>query len=103
LDRPLGSRHPRHGFVYGVNDGFLTGVSAPDGGFQDAYVLGELRPIDRFVGECIAVIRRLDDAEEKLMVAPPGVSFTDDQILRATDFQERRFRSIIDRKGPSQD
>ena len=31
VDRPLGSRHPRWGFVYEVNYGYLPGVIAPDG------------------------------------------------------------------------
>jgi inorganic pyrophosphatase len=100
IDRPLGSKHPQHDIFYEVNYGFVPGVSAPDGEFQDAYVLGVAEPVGRFIGECIAVIRRLDDIEDKLVVAPPGVSYSDEQIRRATDFQERHFRSTILRKDP---
>ena len=31
MDRPLGSRHPRHGFLYEVNYGYVPGTLAPDG------------------------------------------------------------------------
>ena len=39
IDRPLGSRHPQHGFIYPVNYGCLPGTLAPDGELCDAYVL----------------------------------------------------------------
>ena len=31
IDRPLGSTHPTHHFVYEANYGFIAGVKAPDG------------------------------------------------------------------------
>ncbi len=31
VDRPLNSRHPKHGFVYELNYGFIPGTMAPDG------------------------------------------------------------------------
>jgi len=49
MDRPLGSRHPRHGFLYLLNYGFIPDTLAPDGEAVDAYVLGVFEPIDRFV------------------------------------------------------
>jgi len=98
IDRPLGSRHPRHELVYEVNYGFVPGMIAPDGEFLDAYILGEAEPSSRFEGECIAVIHRLDDDDDKLVVAPPGLSYTDEQIRQATEFQERFFQSVIVRK-----
>ena len=38
IDRPLGSRHPRWGFIYPVNYGFVPDTPAPDGDDLDAYV-----------------------------------------------------------------
>ncbi len=35
FDRPLGSKHPKHGFVYEVNYGYLDGVKATDGEDRD--------------------------------------------------------------------
>lgn len=31
IDRPLGSKHPQHDFVYDTNYGFIQGIKAPDG------------------------------------------------------------------------
>ena len=41
MDRPLGSKHPKHGFIYTVNYGFIPGTISGDGEELDAYVLGE--------------------------------------------------------------
>ena len=84
IDRPLGSHHPTHGFLYPVNYGCLPGVPAPDGEDLDAYVLGVDQPLERFEGVCIAVIHRLDDDDDKLVVVPEGVEMSDEQI-RDTD------------------
>lgn len=53
IDRPLNSKHPKHGFVYEVNYGFVPDTKAPDGEEIDAYVLGVNEPIDEFSGKCI--------------------------------------------------
>lgn len=95
IDRPLGSRHPRHGFLYPVNYGCLPGVPAPDGEDLDAYVLGIDQPLVEFIGICIAVIHRLDDEDDKLVVVPSGLALSDQEIHALTDFQESFFQSII--------
>ena len=95
IDRPLGSPHPQYGFLYQLNYGYLPGVPSDDGEDLDAYVLGVVESIASFEGECIAVIHRLDDSDDKLVLAPPGRQFTDDQIRALTEFQERWFTSII--------
>ena len=95
IDRPLGSLHPEWGFFYPVNYGYIPGITAPDGDYLDAYVLGVFDPLDEFRGCCIAVIHRLDDKDDKLIVVPEGKSYTVDQIHALTEFQERFFQSII--------
>jgi inorganic pyrophosphatase len=95
IDRPLGSRHPRWGFVYPVNYGYLPGVPAPDGEDLDAYLLGIFEPVETFTGICIAVIHRLDDDDDKLVVVPSGVDYTKGQIRALTEFQERFFQSEV--------
>ena len=95
IDRPVGSRHPTHGFLYPVNYGFVPETVEPDGEALDAYVLGISRPMKQFEGLCIAVIHRLNDDEDKLVLSSAGKAFTDDQIRDLTDFQERFFRSEI--------
>jgi inorganic pyrophosphatase len=95
IDRPLGSRHARWGFLYTVNYGYLPGVIAPDGSELDAYVLGVQEPLDEFTGRCIAIVRRLDDDDDKLVVVPDGLQFTDAEILALTHFQEQFFDSRV--------
>ncbi len=100
IDRPVGSRHPTHGFLYPVNYGFVPGTLEPDGEALDAYVLGISGPMKQFEGLCIAVIHRLNDDGDKLFLSFAGKAFTDDQIRDLTDFQERFFRSEIIRTSP---
>ena len=95
MDRPLGSKHPKHGFLYEVNYGFVKGVIAPDGEDLDAYFLNTDEPLDTAIGVCVAVIHRLEDDDDKLIVIPENSTITDEEILKATYFQERWFRSEI--------
>ena len=97
VDRPLGSTHPTHkDIVYPVNYGYVEGIPAPDGEWQDAYILGVEKPVTEFTGEVIAVIRRFDDIEDKWVVAPSGKSFSPDEIDEAVKFQEQYFKGTIE-------
>ena len=92
VDRPLGSLHPRHPDIcYPINYGYIEGILAPDGEDQDAYILGIDCPVKEFTGQIIAIIHRQNDVEDKWVVAPEGMTFTKDQILAATHFQEQYF------------
>ena len=95
IDRPMGSCHPTHGFEYPINYGYLPGENAPDGEQLDAYVLGVTVPLGSFNGRCIAVIHRLDDDDDKLVVVPDGTQLSDEEIRRETRFQEQFFQSVI--------
>ena len=95
IDRPMGSRHPEHGFLYPLNYGCLPGVFSTDGEELDAYLLGVFEPVESFTGVCIAVIHRLDDDDDKLIVVPAEKTYTPDQIRALTEFQERFFTSKI--------
>lgn len=99
IDRPMGSRHPQHRHIlYPVNYGFVPGVMAPDGDELDAYALGVFQPLEEFEGLCIAVIHRLDEEDDKLVLVPEGVTYSDEQIRALTEFQERFHTSVIWRK-----
>ena len=96
VDRPLGTYHPKHkNIYYSVNYGYIPGIIAPDGEEQDAYILGIDVPVSEFSGNVIAVIHRIDDVEDKWIVAPENVTFTKDEIIKLTDFQEKYFKSEI--------
>ncbi|MBS1266808.1 MAG: Inorganic pyrophosphatase [Candidatus Woesearchaeota archaeon] len=95
IDRPMGSKHPKHGFIYPINYGFVKEIMAPDNEPLDAYVIGEFKPVKKFTGTCIAIIHRKDDNENKLVVAPVGKKYSDQQILALVEFQERYFESEV--------
>ena len=95
MDRPLGCKHPNHGFVYPVNYGFIPNTVSGDGEELDAYVLGEHKPLDEFEGRVIAIIHRVNDNDDKLVVMKDGRNYTDEQIRALTEFQEQYFESII--------
>lgn len=93
VDRPLGSVHPElQDTVYPVNYGFISGMTGGDGEPQDAYIVGVSRPVSRYTGRVVAVIYRLDDEEDKLVVAPAGTVIDQSRILRDTHFIEQHFR-----------
>ncbi|HIX28282.1 MAG TPA: inorganic pyrophosphatase [Candidatus Blautia stercoravium] len=92
----MGSYHPEHkDMYYPINYGYIKGIMAADGEEQDAYILGVYEPVREFTGRIVAVIRRLDDVEEKWVVAPENMSFSKDEIMVQVQFQEKYFRSEI--------
>ena len=95
IDRPFGSKHPKHGFIYPVNYGFVPDTVSGDGEELDAYLLGVFEPVEEFEGECIAIVHRTNDNDDKLVVVPKGQSYSDDAINALTEFQERFFEHII--------
>ena len=95
MDRPMGCSHPKHGFVYPVNYGYIPGTVSGDGEELDCYVLGESKPLDTFEGSVIAIIHRTNDDDDKLVVVGEGKNYSDDQIRALTEFQERFFESVI--------
>lgn len=92
VDRQLGSFHPKHKDIYyPVNYGFVSGIIAPDGKEQDAYILGVSVPIKKFTGKIIAVVHRKNDVEDKWVVVPEDMNFSKQQIAELINFQERYF------------
>ena len=97
IDRPLGSYHPKHkNLYYPIHYGYVPDVIGGDGEEQDAYVLGVDAPIKEFYGTVIAVIHRLNDVEDKWVVAPNGIKFTKEEIMQTVMFQEKYFEIEIE-------
>jgi len=95
MDRQLGTKHPRYDFIYPINYGYLPNTVSGDGKEIDAYVLGIDVPLEEFEGTCIAVIHRLNDNKDKLVVVLEGKTMTDDQIMESVEFQEKWFNSSV--------
>ncbi len=96
VDRPLGSFHPEHKDIfYPINYGYIKGVIAPDGEEQDAYIIGVDKPVEKFTGKIIAIIHRLDDAEDKWVVCPEHMTFSKEEIAKLVKFQEQFFETEI--------
>lgn len=99
IDRPIGTTHPRHSdILYGVNYGYVDGIIAGDGSQQDIYLLGVDEPVSMYEGVVTAVIHRNNDIEDKWVVAPRGMTFSNEEILEQTMFQEKYFDIELYRK-----
>jgi inorganic pyrophosphatase len=92
IDRPLGTMHPKFKWAYPINYGFVPDTLAPDGEPIDAYVLGLDKPITSFVGTVVAIVHRLNDDDDKLIVISKGQKLTAPQIEAAIEFQEKYFK-----------
>ncbi len=94
VDRPLGSRSPNHGTVYPINYGFLPKTFAGQKAVK-AYVVGEFEPIERFEGYVVAVVRRMNESADKVVVAKERGKYTTEQIEALIEFKERHHHSRV--------
>jgi len=87
VDRTMGTFHSKYSDIfYTVNYGFIKNMMAPDGEDQDAYVLGVDYPVNEFTGSVVAIIHRLNDIEDKLVVAPQNLLLTKNEIMKQVYF-----------------
>lgn len=95
MDRPMGSKHPKWNFIYPINYGYVPNTISGDGEELDAYLVGIFEPVEEYEGKCIAAIHRLDDDDDKLVIAPEEKIYTKQQIEALVEFQERFFEHEI--------
>jgi len=95
IDRPLGCQHPKYGFEYTINYGFIPYTSSGDGEELDAYVLAIDEPLDEYVGRCIGVVHRINDDDDKLIVVPEALDLADEDIENNIAFQEQWFKHVL--------
>ena len=81
IDRPLGTRHPKHNFIYLLNYGYVPNTISDDGEELDAYLLGVFDPVKEYHGRVIAIIHNTNDNDDKLVVVPDGVDVYKRQSL----------------------
>lgn len=95
IDRQLGSHHPKHDFIYTLNYGYVPNTISGDGEELDCYILGVFEPVESFIGKCIAIIHRTNDDDDKLIIVPEHMNYSNDAIDALVEFQERFFEHII--------
>ena len=93
IDRPIGYNHD--GVVYTQNYGYTKELKALDNEYQDVYVIGVEKPLKTFRGKVIAIINRLNDIEDKLVVCDKNKFFTLQQIKEMVNYQEKYFNDKI--------
>lgn len=95
IDRPLGAKHPKYGFIYETNYGFIEGIKAPDGEDLDAYLLAVSEPLQKAKGICVAIAHRINNDDDKLIMLPKGIEMTNEEIMSKIRFQEQWFNTEI--------
>ncbi len=97
IDRPTGYVHHKgeKTLVYPINYGYIPGVLGGDGEELDVFLLGVDEPVSKYEGRIIGIVYRADDVEDKLVMAPDGVSFTAEEIARVVYFQEKYYKTTI--------
>ena len=100
VDRPLGTAHPDYpDMIYPINYGYVGGIFAADGEEQDVYIFGTDEPIETFTGKVIAVYHRTNDTEDKWIVSVDGKDYTDEEILKLIEFQEKYYEGHLIRQN----
>lgn len=95
IDRPAGSLHPEWGFKYEVDYGYVNGMKAPDGDEIDAYVLKSPLNQKKITGRVCAIVHRIDDDDDKLIVIPEREKIDADEIEACIKFQEKWFKHTV--------
>ena len=97
IDRPIGSTHPKHpNLTYPINYGYIPNALGGDGEELDVYLLGVDKPVTEYKGKIIGIVHRENDVEDKLVMAPEGVIFTQNEIAEQVHFQEQYYKTGIE-------
>jgi inorganic pyrophosphatase len=98
IDRPVGYVHKKENYslTYPINYGYIPGVLGGDGEELDVYLLGVNEPVDRYTAKIIGIAHRENDVEDKLIAAPEGTLFYQNEIAEAVHFQEQYYKTKIE-------
>ncbi|MBR0443495.1 MAG: inorganic diphosphatase [Clostridia bacterium] len=97
IDRPVGYVHHKGAktLVYPINYGYIPNVLGGDGEELDVYLMGVSEPVKEYTGRIVGIVYRADDVEDKLVMAPGGVSFTAAEMAEAVRFQEKYYHTTV--------
>ena len=66
-----------------------------DGEELDCYILGVKDPIKDFAGKCIAIIHRINEDDDKLILVPNDKDYSIKEIEELTYFSEKHHKSFV--------
>lgn len=98
IDRPKNSVHPKYReIIYPINYGYIENTISGDGEEIDVYVLGEEEPKDYINCKVVAIVKRNNDNEDKLIAIASSCNkiYTKEEMAKEINFQEKFFDSII--------
>lgn len=99
ITRPIGTVHPRYkDIIYEVNYGILKDYELKDNKELKTYIVGESMPTSQngiYHGKVLAILHRLNDDNDRIIIAPIGRTLSDDEIISKTEFAEQYFVSEI--------
>lgn len=98
IDRPIGYIHKKKDrtLTYPINYGYIAGVLGGDGEELDVYLLGVDTPLTSCTCRIIGIVYREDDVEDKLIAAPEGKIFYQNEIAEAIHFQEQYYKTTVE-------
>ena len=98
IDRPIGYVHQKENYslTYPINYGYISGVLGGDGEELDVYLLGVDEPVLKYTAKVIGIAHRENDVEDKLIAAPVGEIFYQNEIYEAIHFQEQYYKTTIE-------
>ena len=98
IDRPIGHIHKKENYslTCPIKYGYIPGVIGGDGEELDVYLLGVDIPVTEYTGKIIGIVYRENDIEDKLIMAPDGGEFMQNEIEEQIHFQERDYKTEIE-------
>lgn len=98
IDRPIGYVHKKETYTltYPINYGYIPGVLGGDGEELDVYLLGVEEAVESYTGRIIGIAHRENDVEDKLIMAPLGVTFSAREMEERIRFQEQYYRGYVE-------
>jgi inorganic pyrophosphatase len=93
IDRQIGSEHPKFkNWLYPINYGYIENIKAGDGDDVDVFVIDLDKPVKSCRAKIIAIIHRTDDKEDKLVGITKDREYSDEEIEKKIEFQEKFFK-----------
>lgn len=78
-----------------INCGYVQDVLDGDGKQLECYIVGINEERKEFTGKCIAILHQFDNTQDKLIVAPNDIDYTDNQIREILKFKEKNYMNEI--------